>query len=122
MAIKTNKSDEGQKPANKKSITFYAAADVAEWISGLDAGEVSRHINDAIREGALKPKPKSLFQIPLGFYQMSSLLKILKGVEKEREADAENIDDPGDPEQYEAAREYVKEIADLVAHFEQFVK
>lgn len=105
-------------------MTFYAAADVAEWISGLDSGEVSRHINDAIREGALKPKSTALFQIPLGFYQMGSLLKILKTAEEEKAADVENCfdADPENTEAIDAIRAKGKEISDLIAHFEQFVK
>lgn len=110
--------------AAKKSVTFYAATDVAEWINSLDTGEVSRHINDAIREGALKPKSKSLFQIPLGFYQMSNLLKILKATEAERAAEGESAfeEDPENTEAQDTIRDQVKEVSDLIAHFEQFVK
>lgn len=106
--------------AAKKSITFYAAKDVAEWLATLDEDEnVSLRINEAIREGALKPKPNSLFQIPLGFYQMSALLTILKEVEKKREKELEEADpeDVGDN-----AHEYVNEVSRLRTHFEQFVK
>lgn len=110
--------------AAKKSVTFYAAADVAEWISGLDSGEISRHINDAIREGALKPKSNALFQIPIGFYQMSDLLKILKEVQEQRAAEGEQAwdADPEDTEAHDAIRAEVKQVSDLIAHFEQFVK
>lgn len=110
--------------AAKKSVTFYAAADVAEWISGLDSGEISRHINDAIREGALKPKSNALFQIPLGFYQMGDLLKILKEVEEQRAAEGERgwEEDPENTEAHDAIRAEVKQVSDLIAHFEQFVK
>lgn len=110
--------------AAKKSVTFYAAADVAEWISGLDSGEISRHINDAIREGALKPKSNALFQIPLGFYQMGDLLKILKEVEEHRAAEGEQAweADPENTEAHDEIRAQVKQVSDLIAHFEQFVK
>ena len=110
--------------AAKKSVTFYAAADVAEWIGGLDSGEASRHINDAIREGALKPKSNALFQIPLGFYQMGDLLKILKKAEEEKAADGDNChsEDPESTEALDAIHAEVKQISDLIAHFEQFVK
>lgn len=110
--------------AAKKSVTFYAAADVAEWISGLDSGEVSRHINDAIREGAIKPKSNALFQIPLGFYQMGSLLKVLKEAAEQKGAEGERCweEDPENTEAYEDIRVEVKQISDLIAHFEQFVK
>lgn len=106
--------------AAKKSVTFYAAKDVAEWLAGMGEDEnVSLRINEAIREGALKSRPQSLFQIPLGFYQMSALLKILKKETAEREKEVDNADqeDLGDD-----AHEYISEASGLLAHFEQFVK
>lgn len=102
----------------KKSITFYAANDVAEWIETLDAGEKSRKINELIREAVLNPKPKALFQIPLGFYQMSTLLQILKDVEAAREKQEDEVDG----EDMASARAQTSEVSLLVAHFEQFVK
>lgn len=104
----------------KKGVSFYAAKDVAEWLANLPEDEnVSLRINEAIREGALKPKPKSLFQVPLGFYQMNILLNLLKEEEKRREkvlkdADPEDLD--------ENAYEYVSEVSKLRSHLEQFVK
>ncbi|MFA6555281.1 MAG: hypothetical protein WCT03_02575 [Candidatus Obscuribacterales bacterium] len=102
----------------KKSITFYAANDVAEWIETLDAGEKSRKINELIREAVLNPKPKTLFQIPLGFYQMSTLLQILKDVEAAREKQEDEVDG----EDMASTRAQTSEVSSLVAHFEQFVK
>jgi len=103
--------------ATKKSVTFYAAKDVAEWLSGFDEEEnVSQRINQAIREGALKPK--SLFQISLNFYQMGTLLEVLKAEEKRRQDTADNVYE----EDMAAATEHAHELSRLLAHFEQYLK
>jgi hypothetical protein len=102
--------------ATKKSVTFYAAADVADWINGLSPGEVSRQINDAIREGALKPK--ELFQIPLSFYQMSDLLEILRQEVKRREETLDAVD----PDDLGGAQDWASKASLLFSHIEQFVR
>jgi hypothetical protein len=104
----------------KKPVTFYASEDVAAWVEALDAGDKSRKINEIIRDAVINPKPKAaLFEIPLGFYQMSSLLKVLKELHEQRAYDAEERDP--DPETRDED-DSVGEVARLISHFEKFVK
>lgn len=105
--------------AAKKSVTFYAAKDVAAWLASFDQDEnVSSRINEAIREGALRQKTKALFQIPFSFYEMSTLLEVLKQEYKRRE----RLEDEVDGDDIASAREHAAEVARLLSHIESFVK
>lgn len=102
---------------SKKPVTFYPSAEVAAWLENFDSGERSRQINEAIKASALKPK--ALFEIPLGFYQMSDLLEILKEEETRRDETVENV---VDEEDIGKAQEWASKASSLRSHFEKFVR